>query len=299
MATTTNLSSLKINYLTQEQYDTALAGGNINENEIYMTPSSGSGDIDVNDMTEQEVDEFVENLNTNGKSSEYRKLLWTNPSPTVAFVAQTISLDLSSYDAIEIVATMYMNNSIAYRETFSGKVGGALVLSATTYGATSDITRLCETSNTQIMFNAGYLGATQNDQAVIPYQIYGIKYERVNPPQVEIADVVIEQGTSGIWTYRKWNSGIAECWGGEASTRYISISTAYGYTYYGSAITNIAFPTNLFTETPYLQVTLEGGDGVSAGISALSKDNFSFYPYCPSSGNHYIHVTSYAIGKWK
>lgn len=28
-----------------------------------------------------------------------------------------------------------------------------------------------------------------------------------------IADFVVEQGTSGIWTYRKWNSGIAECWG--------------------------------------------------------------------------------------
>ena len=26
-------------------------------------------------------------------------------------------------------------------------------------------------------------------------------------------DFVVEQGTSGIWTYRKWNSGIAECWG--------------------------------------------------------------------------------------
>lgn len=27
------------------------------------------------------------------------------------------------------------------------------------------------------------------------------------------ADYVVEEGTSGIWTYRKWNSGIAECWG--------------------------------------------------------------------------------------
>lgn len=26
------------------------------------------------------------------------------------------------------------------------------------------------------------------------------------------ADYVVEQGTSDIWTYRKWNSGIAECW---------------------------------------------------------------------------------------
>ena len=28
-------------------------------------------------------------------------------------------------------------------------------------------------------------------------------------------DFVVEQGTSGIWTYRKWNSGLAEYWGKE------------------------------------------------------------------------------------
>ena len=27
-----------------------------------------------------------------------------------------------------------------------------------------------------------------------------------------VADYVIEQGTSGVWFYRKWNSGLAECW---------------------------------------------------------------------------------------
>ncbi len=26
-------------------------------------------------------------------------------------------------------------------------------------------------------------------------------------------DFIVEQGVSGMWTYRKWNSGIAECWG--------------------------------------------------------------------------------------
>lgn len=26
-------------------------------------------------------------------------------------------------------------------------------------------------------------------------------------------DYIVEQGTSGIWTYRKWSNGIAECWG--------------------------------------------------------------------------------------
>ena len=26
------------------------------------------------------------------------------------------------------------------------------------------------------------------------------------------ASYIVEQGTSGIWTYRKWSDGIAECW---------------------------------------------------------------------------------------
>lgn len=38
MSTTTDLETLKINYLTQAQYDAAVSGGTINENEIYMTP---------------------------------------------------------------------------------------------------------------------------------------------------------------------------------------------------------------------------------------------------------------------
>lgn len=42
MSTTTDLSTLKINYLTQAQYDTALANNQINANELYFTPSGGS-----------------------------------------------------------------------------------------------------------------------------------------------------------------------------------------------------------------------------------------------------------------
>ena len=41
MATTTTLDTLKINYLTQAQYDAAVTAGTINSDEIYMTPASG------------------------------------------------------------------------------------------------------------------------------------------------------------------------------------------------------------------------------------------------------------------
>lgn len=36
---TTDITTLKINYLTQEMYDAALANNQINENELYVTPN--------------------------------------------------------------------------------------------------------------------------------------------------------------------------------------------------------------------------------------------------------------------
>lgn len=42
MATTTNLTTLKINYLTQAQYDALVQAGTVNADEIYLTPENGS-----------------------------------------------------------------------------------------------------------------------------------------------------------------------------------------------------------------------------------------------------------------
>lgn len=48
MSTTTDLATLKINYLTQAQYDQAVQDEEINENELYMTPASDLIDVQVN-----------------------------------------------------------------------------------------------------------------------------------------------------------------------------------------------------------------------------------------------------------
>ena len=40
MSTTTDLTTLKINYLTQEQYETALENEEIEDNELYFTDSA-------------------------------------------------------------------------------------------------------------------------------------------------------------------------------------------------------------------------------------------------------------------
>ena len=54
-------------------------------------------------------------------------------------------------------------------------------------------------------------------------------------------DYIVEQGTSGIWTYRKWNSGIAECWGRGTWTS--DINSSWG--------TSTNQSTKLFPETTY------------------------------------------------
>ena len=45
MATTTNIDTLVINYLTEAQYEAAVQGGTIDENALYFTPDSGGGAI--------------------------------------------------------------------------------------------------------------------------------------------------------------------------------------------------------------------------------------------------------------
>lgn len=47
------------------------------------------------------------------------------------------------------------------------------------------------------------------------------------------ASYIVEQGTSGIWTYRKWSDGIAECW--------CSINSSIPSGWSGSGIT-LTFP---------------------------------------------------------
>lgn len=49
---TTNVPTLKINKLTQAQYERELANGNINENEIYLTPDNSTNSGNVNLATQ-------------------------------------------------------------------------------------------------------------------------------------------------------------------------------------------------------------------------------------------------------
>ena len=63
------------------------------------------------------------------------------------------------------------------------------------------------------------------------------------------ADYIVEQGTSGIWTYRKWNSGLAECWARKELSS-VAVTSAWGGLYESANIGSIAYPEGLFVAQP-------------------------------------------------
>ena len=74
-------------------------------------------------------------------------------------------------------------------------------------------------------------------------------------------DYIVERGTSGIWTYRKWNSGVAECWGVHTMTS--ACTKAWGSLFYSDSLCpRISYPFT-FTSRPQETVFCRG-DSVSA-----------------------------------
>ena len=65
-----------------------------------------------------------------------------------------------------------------------------------------------------------------------------------------IKDYIIEQGISGVWTYRKWNSGVKECWCGLIETGKLTMSQVSSSGIYVSNSKSISLPSGLFTQAP-------------------------------------------------
>ena len=161
--------------------------------------------------------------------SEYKKLLWTNPSPTSAFSAQTVTLDLSSYDEVEVWFNCWRNRPNTSQQIRVKKGTYAIATQGASTNTSSGINpfvvgsyiivqdRPIYVTDTGVQFGTCTEGASNgtiynSDGSMIPTYIYGIKYERVAPPQLDASDYVIEQGIDGNWRYRKWESGVIEAW---------------------------------------------------------------------------------------
>lgn len=134
-------------------------------------------------------EEFYAALGNSGSAGGLQMvLLWENASPTSAFAAQTVSLDLSGYEAVFIVATAKFTPGDGVATTgeagWLGFVGKVLILQ--TIEVSSDATyrtqlylRTATVNSDGIVFGDAVQGTTgtfsATDSKVIPLRIYGMK----------------------------------------------------------------------------------------------------------------------------
>ena len=73
-------------------------------------------------------------------------------------------------------------------------------------------------------------------------------------------DYRVEEGTSGIWTYRKWASGIAECWGEHSETKapYVILPNNW----YGFYTASVSLPFT-FLQKPKVNYSMQMGASLS------------------------------------
>ncbi len=88
-------------------------------------------------------------------------------------------------------------------------------------------------------------------------QIYLQQYDA--EPEV---DYVIEAGINGIWTYQKWKSGIAKCWGVCSVTANVQEPFESGALFYGGSTGRVNYPFT-FIDTPTETATLQSSGGLA------------------------------------
>lgn len=106
---------------------------------------------------------------------EKRKLLWTNSNSTASFDAQTLNIDLSTFDKIDVA--FRMNGASVREESAIAYVGlGASIGIGGTGTETLWTLRVFTTNATGVTFLNGYYAGAVNNAYAIPTRIYGIKF---------------------------------------------------------------------------------------------------------------------------
>jgi len=241
---------------------------------------AGGAGASADDMTAQEIESFLDDINAEGGPSEYRKLLWTNPSPNSAFASQTITIsNLTDYSGIEIVAEYGLQdvNKLLNTSAFPNGGLGSIIASQGSGGAFC--MRTVTINGNQVTIGDGALisgaSVSVSNKNCIPIKIYGIKYERVAPPQVEYPNYSTEEQQIGTWI--------------DGKPIYRKVIVAASIT---AGLNTITAPSNIDT-----LVTLRGMEKESGGAQApIPKAHLNTFAYqigmYYSGGYIYIEVGS-------
>lgn len=123
------------------------------------------------------------------------------------------------------------------------------------------------------------------------YTIYGGNWANTTPV------TIVESGTSGIWTYKKYSDGTCECWGNwNGPLTSYGYDAKYGYFYY----TQLDLPFT-FAKEPTYTYTARVGDG-GAIPAFINASTTKVVPYAASptyGGTQTCYFDIIVKGRWK
>lgn len=133
-----------------------------------------------------------------------------------------------------------------------------------------------------------------------------VKAKDVASPNGSMQDFVIEHGTKNSWNYRKWNSGIMECWclsSGKCTGEgvwtnmyayYCPLVNYYPYQFNGIPALTVMFLATDNGANGWLASRFEGRVSTSVAPGAYQLVRPNNYGEIPT-----VTLSYYAIGKWK
>lgn len=118
------------------------------------------------------------------------------------------------------------------------------------------------------------------------------------------ADYIVAQGIDGVWYWRKWASGIAECWYNNYDAGSCAFTNGpYGTSGHGAYYmtkTGYTYPTGLFIEPPNISVTTFCSAGLlAASVYNNTASEYSLYIWDTKSETLNVKLNGRAIGLWK
>ena len=119
-------------------------------------------------------------------------------------------------------------------------------------------------------------------------------------------DFIISEGETDGWYWRRYDSGIAECWRRVKNTNK-SISTAFGTALFYGEADEVEFPFSFYT-APVVNATLESGSalilmswqGTDGNGTTTATKPASYRVVRPTASTGVTFTIAYhAIGRWK
>lgn len=118
-------------------------------------------------------------------------------------------------------------------------------------------------------------------------------------------DYIVAQGVSGDWIYRKWSSGVAECWCLHTDNN-VSISIPWANLFESTRMGGLTYPSGLFSSPPVCTVQVQNAPQGAILSLEISGNNASatatpYWLYTRANEKAGINITVgvHAVGKWK